>query len=112
MLAVFVAGLSVAASAQFETRSSSPVNSPAAIAVADFNHDGKLDVAVADSYDSQVAVLLGNGNGTFQPAVYYNIDSQKGSVWSIAAADFNGDGNVDLAVADSLGGNISILLGN
>jgi hypothetical protein len=111
MLALFIAAASAGASAQFETRSSSPVvYEPQSIAVADFNHDGKLDVAVTVWVNGRVAVLLGNGNGTFQPAVYYNV-YHDGAQW-IAAADLRGDGNVDLAVADNNGQNISILLGN
>jgi len=111
--ALIVIGLHAYSPAQFETRSSSPIISePQAIAVGDFNHDGKLDVAAAAWYTGQVAVLLGNGNGTFQPPVYYSIDGNLQSVPWVAAADFRGDGNVDLAVADEDGLNISILLGN
>jgi FG-GAP-like repeat/Abnormal spindle-like microcephaly-assoc'd, ASPM-SPD-2-Hydin len=83
---------------------------PQSVAVADFNHDGKPDAAVVTTAHNQLAVLLGNGNGTFQPAVYYN--SLLVSAWSVAVADFNHDGNIDIAVADSLGQNVSILLGN
>jgi hypothetical protein len=82
------------------------------VAVGDFNHDGKLDVAATAWYTGQVAILLGNGNGTFQPPVYYTIDSNLESVPWVAAADFRGNGNVDLAVADSYGLNVSVLLGN
>ena len=60
----------------------------------------------------EAAVLLGRGDGTFRPAVYYAIDSEVESVRSITVADFNGDGNMDLAVADFLGGYVAVLLGN
>jgi hypothetical protein len=106
--------LAIESTAQFETRSSSPIiYEPQAVAVADFNHDGKLDIATTTFvYTGRVAVLLGRGDGTFQPAVYYDVDSNDESLAWVAAADFRGDGNVDLAVADQGGQNISILLGN
>jgi FG-GAP-like repeat/Abnormal spindle-like microcephaly-assoc'd, ASPM-SPD-2-Hydin/FG-GAP repeat len=113
VLILCVVSLAIPAAAQFETRGSSPVlYSPISVAVADLNHDGKLDAVVAVQYTGQAAVLLGLKNGTFQPATYYNIDSQVQSVASVALADFNHDGNIDIAVADRLGQNISVLLGN
>src|ERR1041384_618293 len=77
----------------------------------DLNHDVRLDLAAAienPSPRSALAVLLGNGDGTFQPAVI----SVLGSSDDIAAADFNGDGNVDLALVAFLGSQVRVLLGN
>jgi len=74
------------------------------VATADVNGDGKLDL-IAASYYQTVAVLLGNGDGTFQP----HIDSP-GVTGGIATGDFNGDGRLDLAVSD--GSTVYILLGN
>ncbi len=75
---------------------------PLSVAIGDFNGDGKLDLATANggiydesTYDDNVSVLLGNGDGTFQPAQFYTIGDQSTSV---AAGDFNGDGKLDLAV--------------
>ena len=110
---IFLLALATETSAQFEARNSSQINAPQAVAIADFNHDGNLDVATFTFvYSGRVAILLGNGNGTFRPPVYYNVDSANESLAWITAADFNGDGNADLAVVDVAGWNISILLGN
>jgi hypothetical protein len=69
------------------------------VTVADFNGDGKLDLAVASgsSYGTSgvVTILLGNGNGSFNPGT--NI-STAGAPGSIALADFNGDHIPDMAV--------------
>lgn len=97
-----------------------------AIAIGDFNEDGAPDLAVANgcaSYNNlqcstsgSVGVLLGNGDGTFQPPVSYG--SAGNQAISIFSADFNGDGNLDLAVADrsatagGSAGTVSVLAGN
>ena len=100
----------------------SPVNYPAgtsaaAIAIGDFNGDGKADLAVASQGDNfgagaGVSVLLGNGDGSFHPAVTYATDS---TPYFVAVGDFNGDGYTDLAVANGFnyaadGGTVSVLL--
>lgn len=88
-------------------------DSPRGVALADFNHDGKLDAAVATESFDIVDVLLGNGDGTFQTATSYSVG---GFPESVVAADVNGDGIVDLSSADSFGtvdfdGSVSVLLG-
>ena len=79
--------------------------------VADFNKDGKLDLAIPQ------CVMLGKGDGTFSPIK----NPQNGQIQlltvgngpsSIATTDFNGDGNLDLVVVNSQDKTVSVLLGN
>lgn len=81
--------------------------------IGDFNGDGKLDLAVVDYDNGAVDVLLGKGDGTFEPEVTYPTGS---APYAVAVGDFNGDGKLDLAVANGctncpFGGSVSILLG-
>jgi hypothetical protein len=82
---------------------------PRAVAVADFNNDGKPDLAVvnggqASAFPGSLSVLLGNGDGSFQPAVTTNIVNAgpgQGNALSLAVGDFNGDHLPDVAVTTS-----------
>lgn len=99
-------GLSVTASAQFETRAT--ISLPIlmwSVAVGDFNQDGKLDIAVG--CDQRVQIFLGNGDGTFLTSVSYAYGD---NAYSIATADLNHDGKLDLVVAS--GDTVSVQLGN
>jgi len=84
---------------------------PQALKIGDFNNDGIQDLAVANSNDDTISILLGNGNGTFTaaPLVSAGITSFP---FFLAVADFNGDGNADLAVVNGRDNSVSILLGN
>ena len=76
---------------------------------ADFDNDGHADFVIApDSYDHEFYVSLGNGDGTFVTLIFdsYGLSFYDG----VAAADFNNDGNVDLAAAHS--GYLDIYTGN
>ena len=83
--------------------------SPTAIVVADFNGDGKADLAITNSSGDNVSILLGDGTGNFTAAASPATGS---SPQAIAVGDFNGDGIPDLAVANSTSDNVTVLLGN
>jgi hypothetical protein len=82
------------------------------VAAADFNGDGALDLAVVNTKINafgKVSILLGNGDGSFQPPVSY----ATGPVpVAVATGDFNGDGSPDVAVANTSTDDVSVLLGN
>jgi len=70
-----------------------------AFAFGDFNSDGKLDIALVNSLSSNIAVYPGKGDGTFGPAVFTLLPAPAlGAAMSVAAADFDSDGKLDLAV--------------
>jgi hypothetical protein len=88
---------------------------PEFVAIADVNGDHKPDLLVTNAGSNTAAVLLGNGDGTFQPAVVYGTGGMFPA--SLTVADVNGDGKLDLLVgnkcADSnCDGSVGVLLGN
>ena len=97
-----------------------------ALAVADFNGDGTLDLATVNDYNnssdgqSQAGVLIGNGDGTFQPAQDFPLgthrshEGDEGYPAFIKVGDLNGDGKPDLAIANEHANTtgVSLLLGN
>ena len=80
----------------------------------DFNGDGRLDLAVSDipsaaTGSGDIAVLLGNGDGTFRDPRRFGAGIYPAS---LVAGDFNGDHQVDLATANFGSDDIAVLLGN
>ncbi len=90
---------------------------PQTVQVSDLNQDGKLDLVEVNqccgTNQNTVGVLLGNGDGTFGTATFYNVG--KMPTW-VAIADFNSDGYPDLAVSNAGStfgaASVSVLLGN
>jgi len=86
------------------------------LTLADFNGDGRVDVAVTNQFgygksgnDGSVLVFFGKGDGTFRKPDIYKLSGQP---YGIAAGDFNGDHHPDLAVAQDTGRSVSILMNN
>lgn len=85
-------------------------NLPQSVAVGDFNNDGKADLAVANTGDGTLTILLGDGTGNFTATMESPISV--GGPVLVAVADFNNDGKPDLAVANTSSGALTILLGD
>jgi hypothetical protein len=84
-------------------------SSPYAVAVGDFNGDGREDIAAANNVSRDVSVLLGNGDGTFQ--AQRRVAAGAAPV-ALAALDLDGDGRADLVTANAgPGGTVSALRG-
>src|SRR5262249_2183635 len=88
--------------------------SPMAIVTADLNNDGKQDIVVLNQGSpfgstSSVSALLGQGDGTFRPAVTTNLPA---GARSVAVGDLNGDGKADLAIANDAQNVVEVLRGN
>ncbi len=84
-------------------------SSPAAIAVADFNGGGLLDLAVAESNKNRVDIFKGNGDGTF--SLLSGAPATGNNPVSIVAGDFNADGKMDFAVTNKTDNTVTIMLG-
>lgn len=85
----------------------------AALVAADFNGDGIVDLAAtndgAPPFDGTIVdILLGRGDGSFGSPVAFTVGT---TPFPLIAADFNGDGRIDLAVGNFLSASVSVLLG-
>jgi VCBS repeat protein/FG-GAP repeat protein len=92
-----------------------PVTAEWVIRAADLNGDGHMDLFTANwgNFDASIAVYISNGDGTFQSPVAYDLLlSGVPGATSVVAADFNGDGKLDLLVNSYVSDGMSIFIGN
>ncbi len=91
----------------FEVYDTGDDSTPSPSEGADFNNDGEIDLVVTTAWDSEVRVLMGNGQGDFTSMdTYYTSNGVRG----VVVGDFNGDGWDDMLTTNRLAGNITIFL--
>ena len=84
---------------------------PSSVVLSDFDRDGDLDIAVSNFNSHDVSILLNYGSGEFDTKGKGSYDVGLNPI-SLVAADFNGDGNLDIALASFGTNSVSVLLGN
>lgn len=84
-------------------------DSPRGLTIADFNRDGRPDIAVANMQSKNVTIRFGLGQGLFGDPIFVSIP---GVAFDATAGDWNGDGKEDLAISDATYGVVRIYLGN
>ena len=84
---------------------------PDSLAIADLNQDGSIDLIVGNGGAGNLSVLMGNGDGTFKPAMTVGVGAPPSTSLALATTDFDGDGNVDVAVADGSLDTVVVLRG-
>jgi hypothetical protein len=82
------------------------------VTTGDFNGDGLPDVAAVDTNAGVAMIWTGNTDGTLSLAGMYATGAGTPGPVSVASADMNGDGKLDLVVANSHGNTVAVLLGN
>ena len=85
-----------------------PATGPFSIEVADFNQDGVPDVVTANFMTSNATVLLGIGNGNFEPPIFAGATGTFS--YGVVAGDFNGDGKPDFATANAESNDMTVKL--
>jgi sugar lactone lactonase YvrE len=96
-------------SGQFTRRDVAAGAYPSAMVVADFNRDGIPDIAVTNRNGDEISILLGRGDGSFQPSAAVHTG---GSPRAILAADLDGDGKTDLVTVNALSKDVRVHLGS
>jgi hypothetical protein len=101
----------------FKEATGSPITvgqQPSSIVVGDFNADGIQDFVVTNFKDNTLSLFLGNGDGTFKQATGspFTLPTTATGPIAMSAADFNSDGNLDLAIVNQTTNNVAVLLGN
>ncbi|HEX6187226.1 MAG TPA: FG-GAP-like repeat-containing protein [Pyrinomonadaceae bacterium] len=110
---VFVAASPSSNNALAASYATYPVgNEPKAVVVADFNKDGKQDLATVNRGSYTVSILLGDGLGNFGAASHFPTGGTFGEPFALIAGDFNNDGKTDVVVSKPNVARISLLLGN
>jgi hypothetical protein len=93
------------------TYSTGSGSNPGAVAVADFNNDSRLDIVVANCGTWNIGIFYGYGDGTFSDMIIYSTGSFSCPV-SVVVGNFNNDGQLDIAVANSGADNIGVFFGH
>ena len=75
------------------------------MALGDLNHDGRLDIVVANQAVESVSVFLNSGGGNFARKIDYGVDAP----YDLALGDVNGDGRLDVVTASQT--SVGVLLG-
>jgi hypothetical protein len=101
----------------FKEATGSPITvgqEPSSIVLGDFNADGIQDFVVTNFKDNTFSLFLGNGDGTFKQATLspFALPTTATGPIAMSSADFNSDGNLDLAIVNQTTNNVAILLGN
>lgn len=93
------------------TFSTGPNSAPQAVAIGDINNDGLIDAVAANYGTDNIMIFLGHSEIVFQEQVVYSTGAKSGPL-SIAVGDFDSNGGLDIAVANSLSNNLMIFFGN